>query len=46
MDGTVQILPNQCVMLHILNEILLRDVAHGKILDTVHRDNTNVLNGS
>ena len=45
MDGAIQVLPNQGVMFNILDEVLLGDVAHGEVLDSVDRDDADVFDG-
>ena len=46
MNGAVEVLPNQSVVLHVLDKVVLGDVAHGQILNPVDRHYANVLDGS
>ena len=44
MDGAVQILPNQGIMFHILDEIFLSHFPCGQIFDPIDRDDADVFN--
>ena len=45
-NGAVEVLPNQSVMLDILDKVVLSDVAHRQILYPVDRHYANILDGS
>ena len=46
MDRGVEVFPDEGVVLHVLNVILLRHVARGQVPDAIHRDDADVLNCS
>ena len=46
MNGAVQVFPNQCVMFHVFDEVILGDISHSEILDSIHGHNSNIFNGS
>ena len=45
MDAGVEIFPDEGVVLHVLDIVLLGDIAGGEVSDTIHGHDTNVLNG-
>ena len=46
MDGGVEVLPDEGVVLHVLDVVLLRHVARGQVADPVHRHDSDVLDGA
>ena len=45
-DGGVEVLPDEGVVLHVLDVVLLRHVARGQVPDAVHGHDADVLNSS
>ena len=45
-DGGVEVLPDEGVVLHVLDVVLLRHVARGQVADPVHRHDSDVLDGA
>ena len=45
-DGGVEVLPDESVVLHVLDVVLLRHVARGQVPDAIHGDDADVLNCS
>ena len=46
MDRTIEVLPNQSVVLHILDEVLLCNLSSSQVFDTIDRNNANIFNCS
>ena len=46
MDGGVEVLPDEGVVLHVLDVVLLRHVARGQVADTIHGHDANILDGT
>ena len=46
MDAGVEVLPDEGVVLHIFNVVLLGHIASCEVSDTIHGHDTNVLNGT
>ena len=45
-DGGVEVLPDEGVVLHVLDVVLLRHVTRGQVADPVHRHDSDVLDGA
>ena len=45
-NAGVEVLPDEGVVLHVLDVVLLRHVARGQVPDAIHRDDADVLNCS
>ena len=46
MDGGVEVLPDESVVLHVLDVVLLRHVARGQVADPIHGHDANILDGT
>ena len=46
MDRGVEVFPDEGVVLHVLDVVLLRHVASGQVADAVHRHNADILDGT
>ena len=46
MDGGVEVLPYEGVVLHVLDVVLLRHVARGQVADPIHGHNADIFDGA
>ena len=46
MDGGVEVLPYEGVVLHVLDVVLLRHVARGEVADPIHGHDADILDGA
>ena len=46
MDGGVEVLPDEGVVLHVLDVVLLRHVTGGQVADAVHGHDPDILDGT
>lgn len=46
MNGGVEVFPDEGVVLHVLDIVLLRHVAGGQVADAVHGHDADILDGS
>ena len=45
MDGGVEVLPDESIVLHVLDVVLLRHVARGQVADPIHGHDANIFDG-
>ena len=45
-DGGVEVLPDEGVMLHVLDVVLLRHIAGGQVADAVHGHDPDILDST
>jgi len=46
MYRAIKVFPNQCIVLHVLDEVFLGDFAGGEVLNSIDGDNADVFNCS
>ena len=45
-DGGVEVLPDEGVVLHVLDVVLLRHITRGQVADAVHGHDPDILDGT